>query len=152
MTQVFFGGPDKPSGLLRDLLAKHVDSVPPGGEILWATYYFRDLRLAEALVRARHRGVTVKLCIEASPKLKSANDAVRRRLASADGLYLAFHRMRYVQHLGIGFCVLAAATAAAAQDKVVLQKPNLSSRLTISPRRSSSRIRISSGIRSSFNV
>jgi len=86
MTQVFFGGPDKPSGLLRDLLAKHVDSVPPGGEILWATYYFRDLGLAEALVRARHRGVTVKLCIEASPKLKSANDAVRRRLASADGL------------------------------------------------------------------
>lgn len=86
MTRVFFGGPDKPPGFLRDLLARHVDDVPPGGEIVWATYYFRDLALAEALIRARHRGVSVRLCIEASPKLRSANDMVRRRLASEDGL------------------------------------------------------------------
>ena len=96
MTRVFFGGPDKPSGFLRDLLFRHVESVPPGGEILWATYYFRDLGLAEALVRARHRGVTVKLCIEASPKLKSANDAVCRRLASADGLGPGLRPIRHL--------------------------------------------------------
>jgi phosphatidylserine/phosphatidylglycerophosphate/cardiolipin synthase-like enzyme len=96
MTQVFFGGPDKPSGFLRDLLAKHVDCVPPGGEILWTTYYFRDLGLADALIRARQRGVTVKICIEASPKLKSANDAVRQRLASIEGLGQGLRPIRHL--------------------------------------------------------
>lgn len=96
MTQVFFGGPDKPPGFLRDLLAARVDSVPPGGEILWATYYFRDLGLAEALIRAQRRGVAVKLCIEASPKLKSANDMVCRRLASADGLGQGLRPIRHL--------------------------------------------------------
>lgn len=86
MTQVFFGGPDQPSGFLRDLLARHVDAVPAGGEILWSTYYFRDLALAEALIRARQRGATVKLCLEASPKLKTANRPVQDRLASVEGL------------------------------------------------------------------
>lgn len=86
MTQVYFGGPDQPAGFLRDLLARHADAVPAGGEILWSTYYFRDLALAEALLRARQRGVTVKLCLEASPKLKSANLEVVARLAATDGL------------------------------------------------------------------
>ena len=96
MVRVFFGGPDKPSGFLRDVLAEHVESVPPGGEILWATYYFRDIALAEALIRARRRGVNVKLCIEASPKLRSANDAVRQRLAAADGLGSGLHLIRHL--------------------------------------------------------
>lgn len=97
MTQVFFGGPDQPSGYLRDLLARQVDAVPAGGEIAWATYYFRDIALAEALIRARKRDVNVKLCIEASPKLSLANEAVRARLASADGLGPGF---RAIKHLG----------------------------------------------------
>jgi len=96
MTQVYFGGPDQPSGHLRDLLARHVDAVPQGGEILWSTYYFRDLGLAEALVRARQRGVTVKLCLEASPKLASANQPVRERLAAAAGLGDNFKAIKHL--------------------------------------------------------
>lgn len=96
MTQVFFGGPDQPSGSLRDLLARHVDAVPQGGEILWTTYYFRDLALAEALVRAKQRGVTVKLCLEASPKLSSANQAVQARLTAADGLGDGFKPVKHL--------------------------------------------------------
>ena len=82
MAQVFFGGPDKPRGLLRNLLAERVDAVPKGGEILWATYYFRDIDLAEALVRAKRRGVTTKVCIEASPRLRAANQLVQKQLVS----------------------------------------------------------------------
>lgn len=96
MTQVFFGGPDQPAGLLRDLLARHVDAVPQGGEILWSTYYFRDLALADALIRARQRGVTVKLCLEASPKLASANQPVREWLASAAGLGDNFKAIKHL--------------------------------------------------------
>lgn len=96
MTQVFFGGPDQPAGYLRDLLARQVDAVPAGGEIVWATYYFRDMALAEALIRARKRGVSVKLCIEASPKLTSANKAVSEKLAAPDGLGPGF---RAIKHL-----------------------------------------------------
>src|SRR5689334_10457863 len=70
MAKVYFGGPDKPSGFLRDLLKERVDLVPAGGEILWATYYFRDVALADALIRARERGVAVTLCIEAMPRLR----------------------------------------------------------------------------------
>lgn len=96
MTQVFFGGPDQPSGFLRDLLARHVDAVPAGGEILWATYYFRDLALAETLIRAANRGVTVKLCLEASPKLGTANQAVRERLAAPEGIGEGFKAVKHL--------------------------------------------------------
>lgn len=96
MTQVFFGGPDQPAGYLRDLLARQVDAVPAGGEIVWATYYFRDAALAEALIRARNRGVSVTLCIEASPKLASANQAVSARLASPDGLGEGFRAFKHL--------------------------------------------------------
>lgn len=96
MTQVYFGGPDQSSGHLRDLLARHVDAVPQGGEILWSTYYFRDLALAEALLRARQRGVTVKLCLEASPKLKHANGQVGALLAATDGLGDGFKPIKHL--------------------------------------------------------
>lgn len=96
MTQVFFGGPDRPPGFLRDLLARFVDAVPQGGEILWTTYYFRDLALAEALIRARQRGVTVKLCLEAAPKLTSANQAVQARLTAPDGLGDGFKPIKHL--------------------------------------------------------
>jgi len=40
--------------------------------------------------------------------------------------------MRRLRNLSCGFCLLAAAAAAVADDKVVLQRPNLTSRLTLS--------------------
>ena len=45
--EVYFGGPDKPIGALRNLLADKIDAVPPGGSIDWVTYYFRDRPLAQ---------------------------------------------------------------------------------------------------------
>jgi phosphatidylserine/phosphatidylglycerophosphate/cardiolipin synthase-like enzyme len=96
MVQVFFGGPDKPPYLLRDLLVERVDRAPSGSEILWATYYFRDLALADALVRAHRRGVRVRICIEASPRLSHANDAVRQRLTASDGLGQNLRSIRHV--------------------------------------------------------
>lgn len=99
--QVFFGGPERP-GRLRDLLEERVDAVPAGGEIVWVTYYFRDERLADALVRAHRRGVRVRLAVDGAPRLKSANDAVIRRLEdSAEGLGpgLRVVRLRPFRHL-----------------------------------------------------
>lgn len=83
--QVFFGGPERPR-FLRDLLEARVEAVPAGGEIRWATYYFRDMQLAEALVRAHRRGVSVNLAVEGAPRLGHANDAVIRRLGGPGGI------------------------------------------------------------------
>ncbi|MFL6747978.1 MAG: phospholipase D-like domain-containing protein, partial [Sphingomicrobium sp.] len=66
--RVEFGGPDLPPRHLRDLLQQHVDQSPPGSRIDWATYYFRDRALAEALMRASDRGVSVRLVMEAKPR------------------------------------------------------------------------------------
>ena len=85
-TGVYFGGPDQAPGRLRDLLAERVAAVPAGGAIDWVTYYFRDRRLASELVKARKRGVAVKVTIERSPRTAHANEAVRRILSGADGL------------------------------------------------------------------
>jgi hypothetical protein len=74
--RVEFGGPDLPPRRLRDLLQAAVDAAPPGSRIDWATYYFRDRALAEALIRASDRGVRVRLVIEPDPRRKGANDAV----------------------------------------------------------------------------
>ena len=73
---VHFGGPDKPPRLLRDLLRQRIDAVPAGGSIAWATYYFRDRDLAEALTAAADRGVAVTLQVEGAPRRRSANRAV----------------------------------------------------------------------------
>lgn len=73
---VHFGGPDKPPRLLRDLLRQRIDAVPAGGRIAWATYYFRDRDLAEALAAAADRGVEVTLQVEGAPRRRSANKAV----------------------------------------------------------------------------
>lgn len=71
---VYFGGPDRPRGTLRDLLAEHVDAVPTGGSIDWVTYYFRDRRLAERLLRAHERGVRVRVTLDGYPRSPHAND------------------------------------------------------------------------------
>lgn len=74
--RVEFGGPDLPPRRLRGLLQEHVDTSPPGSRIDWATYYFRDRALAEALIRASDRGVRVTLVLEPDPRRAGANDAV----------------------------------------------------------------------------
>lgn len=89
MKQAFdlhFGGPDLPRGALRDLLARRVAETPAGGSIDWIAYYFRDRRLAAALVAARRRGADVRLTLAAKPRIADANDAALRLLVGVDGL------------------------------------------------------------------
>lgn len=64
------------------MLQAQVDAAPPGSRIDWATYYFRDRALAEALMRASDRGVRVTLVIEAQPRRRSANEPVARMLGA----------------------------------------------------------------------
>ncbi|WP_292981478.1 phospholipase D-like domain-containing protein [Nitrosomonas sp.] len=84
--EVHFGSPDQPFGQLRDMLEQRVAAVPAGGSIDWVTYYFRDLRLASALIRARKRGVYVRLTLEGRPRIPHANHAVIAMLSGPDGL------------------------------------------------------------------
>jgi phosphatidylserine/phosphatidylglycerophosphate/cardiolipin synthase-like enzyme len=83
--EVHFGGPDLAPGTLRDLLAARAAAVPAGGRIDWITYYFRDRRLADELLRAHARGVRVRVTLEGHPRTPHANDRVRDRLAAALG-------------------------------------------------------------------
>ncbi|MDP1558775.1 MAG: phospholipase D-like domain-containing protein [Nitrosomonas sp.] len=84
--EIYFGGIDQPPGYLRDVLAEHIAAVPAGGSIDWITYYFRDLKLAEALVQARRRGVRITLSLAGKPRISNANDAVISMLSKVDGL------------------------------------------------------------------
>ncbi|MGG7054315.1 phospholipase D-like domain-containing protein [Nitrosomonas sp. ANs5] len=84
--EVHFGGPDQGSGYLRNLLARHIAAVPVGGTIDWTTYYFRDLALAKALIRARRRGVRITLCLAGQPRIADANDEVIRLFSGSGGL------------------------------------------------------------------
>ena len=88
--RVEFGGPDLAPRRLRDLLQRHVDESPQGSRIDWATYYFRDRALAEALIRASDRGVKVRRALEARPRRQDANTAVVEML-KAHGLGGGFH-------------------------------------------------------------
>lgn len=85
-----FGGPDRPPRHLRNLLRARIDAVPVGGEIDWATYYFRDRDLAEALIAASDRGVSVNLHMEGHPRRFDVNKAVLKRLRR-HGLGGGFH-------------------------------------------------------------
>jgi len=84
--EMHFGSPDLPFGQLRDILEQRITAVPAGGSIDWITYYFRDLRLANALIRARKRGVHVRLILEGRPRIPHANHAVIAMLSGPDGL------------------------------------------------------------------
>ncbi|SFU45993.1 Phosphatidylserine/phosphatidylglycerophosphate/cardiolipin synthase [Nitrosomonas eutropha] len=84
--EVHFGDPSQPPGQLRNLLEARIAAVPPGGTIDWVTYYFRDLRLANALVQAYQRGVRVTLSLEGRPRIPYANDEVIALLSGPDGL------------------------------------------------------------------
>ncbi len=85
-SSVYWGGPDLPARRLRDLLEERIHAVPADGEILWVTYYFRDEKLAKALVLARRRGVRVRVVMEGDPRSKSVNNRVRALLAGTDAL------------------------------------------------------------------
>jgi phosphatidylserine/phosphatidylglycerophosphate/cardiolipin synthase-like enzyme len=78
-----FGGPDRPPRALRDLLQARVEAVPPGGEIVWSTYYFRDRALAQALIDADRRGVRLCLHVEGHPRRRDVNRAVIAMLKRA---------------------------------------------------------------------
>ncbi|SFI47775.1 phosphatidylserine/phosphatidylglycerophosphate/cardiolipin synthase family protein [Nitrosomonas sp. Nm34] len=84
--EVYFGGPDRSSGYLRDLLAQQIAAVPAGGSIDWVTYYFRDLELARALIQAQNRGVKVTVCLAGKPRVSDANDDVIALLSAPEGL------------------------------------------------------------------
>ena len=83
---VYFGGPDKPSGALRNLLSDKIDAVPAGGSIDWVTYYFRDRPLARKLIEAAARGVRVTLVLEGKPRIVKANQQVISILSDEKGL------------------------------------------------------------------
>lgn len=91
--EAYFGGPDLPPQCLRDLLAARIDAVPAGGAIDWVTYYFRDRRLAEALVQAHRRGVKVTVTVESSPRTASANKTVEKMLSGEHGLGEGFRSL-----------------------------------------------------------
>lgn len=88
---VHFGGPDKPPRLLRDLLQARIEAVPAGGEIIWATYYFRDRALAQALVDAHARGVRVCLHVEGKGRRSGVNAPVLDMLRAGIGPGLHVH-------------------------------------------------------------
>jgi len=94
-SQVHFGGPDRPIGALRDLLAERIRLVPTGGAIDWVTYYFRDRELAAALVAARERGVDVRVTLDGHPRTPHANDAVVEILGLGLGSGLRVVRGRF---------------------------------------------------------
>ena len=78
--RLHFGGPDLEPRALRNLLKQRIQAVPPGGEIAWTTYYFRDRDLAAALIAACDRGVRVHLRLEGKPRCKAANRKVLEML------------------------------------------------------------------------
>ncbi|TVV71529.1 phospholipase D-like domain-containing protein [Sphingomonas solaris] len=81
----FLGGPDRVAGTLRAQLLQRVRETPAGGAIDWATCYFLDTELAQALIDASGRGVDVTLVVEGDPGAAHANDPVLA-LLRADGL------------------------------------------------------------------
>jgi hypothetical protein len=72
--------------LLRDILDLHISAVPPGGEILWPTYYFRDEALADSLLKAKKRGVRLRLALEERPRTGRANLSVLEMLQDGENL------------------------------------------------------------------
>lgn len=87
-----YGGVDQPPQALRDLLLARVEAARPGDEITWATYYFRDRALADALIAAKARGVKVRLVLEGRARRESVNGPTIDRLKAGLGEDLRLHR------------------------------------------------------------
>jgi phosphatidylserine/phosphatidylglycerophosphate/cardiolipin synthase-like enzyme len=105
-SEAHFSGPDCTPGLLRDILAERIASVPAGGAIDWITYYFRDRRLAMGLVEAQRRGVDVRVTLDGYPRVCTANGPVIAILREGLG-----ERLRVVRNSldssGIGLALRA---------------------------------------------
>ncbi len=93
--QPFFGGGGRAPGHLRDLLETRIASVPADGEIEWVTYYFRDRRLARALIEAAERGVKVTVTIDRHPRIPDANDHVIRMFNRCKSPNLSFRALHH---------------------------------------------------------
>jgi phosphatidylserine/phosphatidylglycerophosphate/cardiolipin synthase-like enzyme len=89
---IHYGGPDRPPRALRDLLKARIEASPPGSEIDWATYYFSDQELADALVAAQQRGVRVRVVVEGQPRRAAVNAATIESLKAGLGDGLRQHR------------------------------------------------------------
>jgi phosphatidylserine/phosphatidylglycerophosphate/cardiolipin synthase-like enzyme len=93
--EVHFGGPDRPTGALAQLLRSRIETVPAGGQIHWITYYFGNQSLARSLLEASKRGVTVKVDIDANPRRARVNAKVAHMLGGPDGVGDGFRRLRH---------------------------------------------------------
>jgi phosphatidylserine/phosphatidylglycerophosphate/cardiolipin synthase-like enzyme len=91
--EIYFGGPDQRACRLRDVLAEHIAAVPAGGSIDWVTYYFRDRGLAEELLKAHRRGVTLTVTLEERPRTPHANEVVAGMLRGPEGLGSGFRSL-----------------------------------------------------------
>lgn len=96
--ECFFGGPTRP-GRLQTLLAKAIDRVPAGGEILWSTYYLANIALIDRLCLAAERGVQVMVALEARPRKPAVNKEAFRRLGGLSGFSLVPVKSRLFSHL-----------------------------------------------------
>jgi phosphatidylserine/phosphatidylglycerophosphate/cardiolipin synthase-like enzyme len=85
ITTIHFGGPGRPDNALRNLLLEKIRATPPQQSIDWATYYFLDAELAQALIAASRRGVRVRLVVEGDPRMETVNGPVIAML-KRDGL------------------------------------------------------------------
>ncbi len=92
-SEVHFGGPDLPAFHLRDVLEARIAATPRGGSIDWVTYYLRDRRLAEELLRAHRRGVKVTVTLERSPRTAHANNKIINMLSGTNGLGSGFRAL-----------------------------------------------------------
>lgn len=84
--EIYFAGPDQSGCGLREVLQQKIEVTPACGAIDWVTYYFRDRELARQLVRARQRGVSVRVTLAGKPRSSEANDAVIELLSGPRGL------------------------------------------------------------------
>ena len=84
--EIYFAGTDQSGCGLREALRQKIEATPAGGDIDWVTYYFRDRELARQLLRAKQRGVSVRVTLAGKPRSSEANDAVIELLSGVHGL------------------------------------------------------------------
>ncbi len=82
-----------PNGGARTTIRTHIDQAKD--EILIALYYFTDPFLAEALIEAKERGVTVSVLLDKSQRKGKHSQAGR---LIAGGVTVAFDAKRRIMH------------------------------------------------------
>ena len=84
--EIYFSGPAQSGCGLHEALRQKIEAIPARGAIDWVTYYFRDRELAQSLLRARRRGVLVRVTMAGRPRISQANESVIELLSGARGL------------------------------------------------------------------